>query len=293
MKDIAPDLLAHYLAAGDTICDAVRIERRDGTVYTLTAHDRNVVLDVGSGDETYLCTPGYELSQLVSTAGLAVDNADFRFLADNAFFNRADMLAGLLNGASALLLQYAWKDPAAGVHILKAGWLGNLKPRRAEFVAEFRDLRQPLQFNTTWVTQATCRNRLGDSRCGVDLEPFTFADEVTALGSSYAFTAAGLTQDADYFGNGVLTWLTGANASIEAKVRSFEAGVVTFLLPMLFPIVEGDTFSIVAGCRKRHEHSGTSDCRDKFDNLLNFNGEPSDDKPSPDEALNPQTEVLA
>jgi uncharacterized phage protein (TIGR02218 family) len=291
MKVIPPDLLAIYQAAGDTIVDAVRIERPDGTIYTLTAHDRNAVLATGPGDadETYLCRPGYELSQLVSTAGLAVDNAEFRFLEDSDFFSRLDMLAGKLDDSAALLIQYAWKNPAAGVHVLKAGWLGNLKPRRAEFVAEFRDLRQPLQANATWVTQKTCRWRLGstalpDGLCGVDLEPFTFTGTVESGATQYGFTDSGLVQAADYFGNGLLTWLTGPNAGVPpVKVRSFEAGgEVGFVLPMIFPVGVGDTFSIVAGCRMRH----AEDCVVKFDNGRRFGGEK--DAPTPDEALSPQ-----
>lgn len=287
MRVIAPALLAEYQAQGDTIVDAVRIARPDGEVYRLTSHDRNVTLDVGSGDEVYLAQPGYELSQLVSTAGLSVDNAEFRFLADGGFFNRADMHAGRFNGSSALLLQYAWKNPGAGVHILKAGWLGDLKPRRAEFIAEFRDLRQALQFNTTWITQPTCRNELGDELCGVDLGPFTFAGAVDSIASQREFLSGDLDQADDYFGNGVLTWLTGDNAGIRCKVRDYAPGQVELFFPCIFTIQPGDTFSIVAGCRKRHARAPEhSDCRDKFANHLNFNGEWN--RPSPDESLNPQ-----
>ena len=47
------------------------------------------------------------------------------------------------------------------------------------------------------------------------------------------------------------------------------ARLVTLVLAMPAAVQVGDTFSIVAGCRKRLE-----DCRDKFDNVLNFRGEP-------------------
>ena len=69
----------------------------------------------------------------------------------------------------------------------------------------------------------------------------------------------------------MLTWLTGGNAGLQAKVKSHTvAGVITLMLPMPSDPVAGDTFDIIAGCRKRlHE-----DCRDKFDNVVNFQGEP-------------------
>jgi uncharacterized phage protein (TIGR02218 family) len=45
--------------------------------------------------------------------------------------------------------------------------------------------------------------------------------------------------------------------------------VFTLSLPMLSAISAGHTFSVIAGCQKRLE-----DCRDKFSNVLNFQGEP-------------------
>jgi hypothetical protein len=42
------------------------------------------------------------------------------------------------------------------------------------------------------------------------------------------------------------------------------------VLPMMGTIEVGDTFIPTVGCRKRLEE----DCRDKFDNVLNFVGEP-------------------
>src|SRR3546814_10734430 len=43
-------------------------------------------------------------------------------------------------------------------------------------------------------------------------------------------------------------------------------------------IVEGDTFTVSAGCNHQHsvatDGTVTGDCMNKFDNLLNFRGEP-------------------
>ena len=286
MRTIAAPLLAHFLSGTHRIAHGIRIERRDGLVFGLTDSDMSATID----SVVYDSRPGFELTSLVSNAGLAVDNAEATFLPDVSIFTRLDILAGRWDGASFVIFQYDWKNPGDGVHILKAGWLGNLKPRRQAFVTELRDLRQPLQFNATRVTQPTCPYRLGSTGhphgfCMVDLEPFTFTGTVGTVASQYQFTDAGLVQADDYFGNGELTWLTGLNAGISAKVRAFAVGgIVTFELPMVFPIDDGDAFSIVAGCRKRF----AEDCRDKLGNQLNFGGQK--DRPNPDESLRPTTE---
>jgi len=46
-------------------------------------------------------------------------------------------------------------------------------------------------------------------------------------------------------------------------------GQVTLALPMPYTIAVADTYSIAAGCDKSF-----TTCRDRFDNVLNFRGEP-------------------
>jgi len=74
-----------------------------------------------------------------------------------------------------------------------------------------------------------------------------------------------------WFNEGVLTFTSGANAGLKQKVKAYDAlGNYTLSLPMYQAIAPGDTFSVVAGCRKRL----AEDCYAKFANQLNFQGEP-------------------
>ena len=74
-----------------------------------------------------------------------------------------------------------------------------------------------------------------------------------------------------WFAGGVLTWESGANAgrSIEVKDWRREDGRIEMFLPMGYAIQPGDAFRIHPGCNK---HLDT--CIDRFDNVLNFRGEP-------------------
>jgi len=75
-----------------------------------------------------------------------------------------------------------------------------------------------------------------------------------------------------YFAEGLLTFTSGPLAGLTFKIKSFSGGQTgTFFLsiPALLAPEIGNTFSVVAGCQKRLE-----DCRDKFNNILNFQGEP-------------------
>jgi hypothetical protein len=94
---------------------------------------------------------------------------------------------------------------------------------------------------------------------------------VTIAHERVHFIASALTQAAEWFKYGKLTWLTGANASLSQDVRRHGAGgAFTLWDEMAEPIGVGDTFEVHAGCALRHD----LDCRDKFDNIKNFNGEP-------------------
>lgn len=75
----------------------------------------------------------------------------------------------------------------------------------------------------------------------------------------------------DWYTGGLVTFLTGANAGLSMEVRKWTNAtlLLELFLPMTFPIDPGDRFIVYAGCNKTLDA-----CRDKFDNVLNFRGEP-------------------
>ena len=94
---------------------------------------------------------------------------------------------------------------------------------------------------------------------------------VTQAYDRYVFRDTSLTQDGDWFRFGKVLWTSGDNIDLEMPVREFLAGGwVTLREPMPFPIRIGDAFDIHAGCAKRVQ----ADCKTKFDNVKNFDGEP-------------------
>jgi hypothetical protein len=75
----------------------------------------------------------------------------------------------------------------------------------------------------------------------------------------------------DYFTAGVITFTSGLNNGLSFKIKSHLAnGTMTLDIPAVAALAVGNTYSVVVGCTKRL----AEDCRDKFDNVLNFGGEP-------------------
>ena len=104
---------------------------------------------------------------------------------------------------------------------------------------------------------------------GVGRYSSTFTPPAAAFYNSAPFV--GGLYAAGWFAEGILTFTSGANAGLSQKVKSYDAlGNFVLSLPMYSNLTVGDAFSVVAGCRKRL----AEDCFAKFDNVLNFQGEP-------------------
>lgn len=248
-----------------TLATGLRLLRRDGLALGFTSHDRDITI---SG-QLYDSEAGLNVSNLVNTEGFAVDNLELSTLDDGVIFDAAEIFNGVWTNAKFFIIRYNWVT-GNKVENLMAGTIGEASVRRSTISIELRGLQQYLQQPIGSVSTKTCRARLGDSRCGVDLGPFTQTGTVTSVTSNYLFAATGRTEAADYFGEGLLEWLTGDNAGMRTKIRTHATGgVFTQALPTFRPIQAGDTFEVIAGCRKRLE-----DCRDKFSNILRMVAEP-------------------
>jgi uncharacterized phage protein (TIGR02218 family) len=72
-----------------------------------------------------------------------------------------------------------------------------------------------------------------------------------------------------FFTFGKATFLTGANAGASNEVLLHDQQTIRFFVPITRSIGVGDTVRLIAGCDKTPET-----CHAKFDNILNFRGEP-------------------
>lgn len=274
-KTIPVPLLANYASDTPTTAFGLRITRTDAEVYGWTSADIDTD-DIGDS-VLYRAAPGLDVASWAASAGLAVGNTELRILHEDDTITRADILAGRWNNAEFALFRYNWASPSDGVEPISAGRLGEVTPRAGHYVVELRDLRQYLQQPVGAASTKTCRARLGDAMCMVDLGPWTETGAITGVTSKQVFTDTARTEADDYFGEGILTWTGGLNTGLSQKVKTYASDTFTLSLPMIFNVQVGDTYSVIAGCRKRLDE----DCATKFGNELNFQGEPH--RPTVDE----------
>jgi len=269
MRAVPAAITAARQSSSSRLCKIWRIERTDGVVLRFTEHDRDLTVD----GETYYATASFDASSIKASADLSVDDLDVQGAFDSAYIRAEDLLAGKYHGATFVVSEVLWDNVAAGADVLRWGWLGRVKEVGGKFVAELLGPTVRLNKPLLQMYQPACRATLGDARCGVNLAAYTQSGAVTVVNSRRSFEVSGVSVpsgDETYFQGGLLTFTnTGDLQGVSMEVQACDGLTVELLLQMPFDIQVGDTFTITAGC----DHS-LATCRDRFNNVLNFRGEP-------------------
>lgn len=277
MKTLSPDLTSHLARRATRLALCWQVTRTDAVVIRGTEHDADIVITTGDYAGTYAGSAGISGSTISSGSDMAVDNLDVDgSLVSLVDMSAADIEAGLFDDAEVVLFACQWDDPDGGQVVLRYGNLGNIeRTSEGRYKTELRGLMQRLTQKVTRTYSATCDAELGDSRCLKDVSDLILTATVTAVTSrrridclltgTDSSTACG-----DYDG-GRLIGLTGDNAGYERRVRRDCVGSVLGHLETWeeFPVTieVGDTFELRPGCDKT-----LATCRDRFDNVLNFQG---------------------
>lgn len=296
-KIIPAALQAHYDTGQTSLAVGILIQRQGGEVFGLSVSSTPLVLDLtlwnvapwslsGLTSFKFDTASGMDALALSSSAGFNTDDGQMIVLNKGTMFDERDILAGRWRGARFKIFLYRWDvSPvtiANDIEVLKTGTLGNIQISPVTLSIELHCLKRRLQQPQGIVSQPTCRSRFGaqgPGECNIDLDPYTHDYTVTTVTDKRIFGSDTAFGPDDMFGNGLVTFTSGLNDGLTMTVEEFAAGMFTLTAPMLRAIQVGDTFTAVEGCRKRFEE----DCKARFDNALNFSGEPH--RPTRDRVL--------
>lgn len=267
MKPLDAGMQALLATRVHTLAWGMKLTRSgDGDVSGWTSHDREKTVTVEAAPLLLTPTNGIDMSSLARTAGWGVDNLEITVLQFDSYMTKIDLLDGFWDNSVGLIFQFDWATPANGIIPWLAFAFANIKPRLGSVIIELHCLRRYLQQDTTRITQPNCDKEFGGPTCRLNIGPHTYSGTVTTAGQR-TFTAAALAPAAGTFNDGTLTWLTGVNADRQRKVRSHTVGgVLTLWEPMLLPVSNADTFSVVAGCAR------TRAACIAYGNVLNYPG---------------------
>lgn len=268
---IAPDLAAHLAGGLTTLCHAWAVTRTDGALFGFTDHDRDLAFD----GMTFRADSGLSARALQQGTGLSVDNTEALGLLSDAGLSEADIVAGRFDGAEVRCWRVNWADPDQRLLQFR-GTIGELQRNGASFTAELRGLTEALNRPLGRIYQKPCTAVLGDTACRVDLSgpDHSLTLTVAAIESTRVLRLAGAgTAPQGWFRRGRLTVLDGAAAGLHGTIKRDTAQSsqreVELWEPLRAPLAPGDSLRLLAGCDKRF-----ATCRDKFANLVNFQGFP-------------------
>jgi uncharacterized phage protein (TIGR02218 family) len=272
MKNLSPSLQAHLDDGTTTLSWCWRISRSDGLALGFTDHDRALSFD-GTAFEP---ESGFAASEIRAGSDLAVDAQDATGVLTSDRITETDILDGRWDNAAVDLWRVNWADTSQRV-LLRRGAVGQIRRGRMAFVAEVRSLAHVLGQTVGRTFQAGCDARLGDARCGINLETAIYEGTgiVTDLLRDRAFMATGLAGfGAGWFTSSTVTWTEGANAGRVTEVLahglSDAIAILTLLEAPVRLVAEGDSFIARAGCDNR-----IATCSAKFANVANFRGFPN------------------
>lgn len=271
MKAVDPAFASHLASGCTTLSYCFKVTRIDSEIFGFTDHDVSIVLD----GVTYEPDSGFTRSELQIALGLAVNTADVSGALSSDKITEADIALGLWDNAEVIVTLVNWADTTQSL-VLSKGTLGEVSRGELAFQAELRGLAAPLNQDAGRTYGRLCDAVLGDASCTFDLSQTGFhgSGTVTASVDDIAITASGLDLfEAGWFAQGLLTWVTGANAGARIEVRGHavdgSSAKLTLWQKAALPVEAGDTFTIVAGCDKTFPT-----CKAKFNNVANHRGFP-------------------
>jgi uncharacterized phage protein (TIGR02218 family) len=265
--DISVALKAHYALGSTTLARCWKATLTNGTVVTATAHDRDIVFD----GLTYLSTAAYTPSDVESSSDLSPDNLELEGFLASPHIVASDVQTGLWDYAAIEDFEVNYMDITMGRNLIRSGTLGEVHTGLATFRAELRGLMQAYSRRIVRLTTKECTADLGDARCKKSLIDFTMTSFAQVVTSNREFGNESLTDVADWYTGGKVTWTSGLNDGLSMEIKKSDAdGTIHLHEFMPFDIAVNDTFVIVAGCTKRF----TEDCIAKFANAVNFRGFP-------------------
>lgn len=244
------------------IVTCIKIVATDLDNLYLTDYDQDIVFE----NVMYRAITSFTPNSIINSNELAHDNFSISGVVDNIYITEEKIRKGSLSNAylevfTIDLFRNATKN------ILKKGWIGGVKYSNGSFVIDVNSIGHKTKNFIGNCYSYDCRAKFGDQFCKKKLSDYSFEGTVTLIKDSYSFLDENRNEPDEYFSRGLIIFETGEYKNKTYNIRSFNNKII--ILEHALNLRIGDKFKIIAGCDKTLDS-----CSKKFDNVLNFRGEP-------------------
>jgi uncharacterized phage protein (TIGR02218 family) len=264
MRDVPAPLAAAIDGDVTSLAIAWRVMRADGVAIGLTSHDLPISVDgLLHRPSPGMVPSAVSISDDAESGGMSVTGA----LSDAAI--RADDITdGRFDGARVEIRLVDWRQPGAGSMLLACGAIGEIERRDESFEAELATAQSRLSAVPIELCSPECRARLGDHRCRVNLAARTRRARVVAVDGASALIIDA-SAAADIYAYGRVRPLAGGLAGLDYEIVASSGTRIELRDAVAARIGAGSLVELREGCDRR-----LATCRDRFQNILNFRGEP-------------------
>jgi hypothetical protein len=291
MKQASAATLA-ILSGGQYIkADLYRIVLATGQTYYLSGFDTPLTAAVFPSATSNVYKSGYTITRGSTTQEVGVDAQEMQLtfqpqwddpggvplIAGYSIMQAAQL--GLLDNASIFYSKLFMSKPSPGALLSTSpgavGWflgaVSDIDFDRASVTVKLSSnllVLSQVQMPRN-LYQSGCVHTVYDAGCTLLKSAFTVSGAITVATNGGSILLTNLGQAADYFDLGVVTFTSGANAGLQATIKSFSSATINLSIPFPSPVAIGDTFTIYPGC----DHLQAT-CTTKFNNLAHFKGMP-------------------
>ncbi len=125
----------------------------------------------GTGSVIYLAASGYVPSDVTQSSDLTASNMEINGIITSPSITEDDLNAGVWDFALVTNFLVNYRDLTMGAMILSSGTKGEITLERNTFKATIAGVAEAYKRTVGALTSASCRHDLGDSGCGVRLNP--------------------------------------------------------------------------------------------------------------------------
>ena len=188
---------------------------------------------------------------------------------DHELIREDDILKGKFDNALLSIYLVHYRHSEQHKHLLKQGYIGNIKYSNNQFYADIIPLVEKLSANITQSFSPYCRAKFCDERCKLNKSIYTKIGQICKIINKNSFLDEDRNEDNYYYNFSTIKFLSGENKSITLRVSNFHNKIVEVILSPMLKLNLDDKYEIIAGCDKNF-----STCINKFNNAINFRGEP-------------------
>ncbi|APG63812.1 hypothetical protein LPB140_11065 [Sphingorhabdus lutea] len=248
-----------------SFCYIWQILRHDGIMLAFTSHDRNVAIN----GIDYHASSGLIPTSIDAALGLENNGPDVDGILSNNAITDADIRAGKWDYAQIKLAIADWDKKTIIDDEMSIYHMGAIRHDGHHFTAELEGISAALLYPIIPKTSPTCRARLGDAKCGINLNKYRCRAHIEKIEGERIFITPAVQLTPHYLAHGSIKFLSGRSCGHKSAIWDNDVNSVKIVDMPYASAQVGDMILLTQGCPK-----SISACGDRFENAQNFRGEP-------------------